>query len=216
MFWISESKISPIAMIVGAAVTVSSTMTVSQQAFAGENMVSLTDSVSVQSSFTAQNVNVSAIKPKVFVLEQSLSSFLRQAARRSGYQIALSKRVKGVLKKVELPTDIREIMPEIAEQFDLKWHYQQKQLFVSVSSENANRVIFLGSMRYDDLQRAIEQAGIESSSYELSHVEESNSVIVNGSVSYISNIELIIDSYQKNKKNKKSGVKVIRFGVVGN
>lgn len=185
-------------------------------AFALDQQVSLSPSTSVNLSFTAESKEEAVTAPQVHVLEQPLQMFLRQAARRSGYQISISKRVRGTLKKAVLPSDIRKIMPQIAEQYDLKWHFQKKQLFVSLGSEVANRIIYLGAMKFEDLEKAAEQAGIESESYDMSFVEESNSVIVNGSVAYISNIELIIDSFKKNLGEKKIDVKVIRYGVVGN
>jgi len=185
-------------------------------AFALDQQVSLSPSTSVNLSFTAESNEEAVTAPQVHVLEQPLQMFLRQAARRSGYQISISKRVRGTLKKAVLPSDIRKIMPQIAEQYDLKWHFQKKQLFVSLGSEVANRIIYLGAMKFEDLEKAAEQAGIESESYDMSFVEESNSVIVNGSVAYISNIELIIDSFKKNLGEKKIDVKVIRYGVVGN
>ncbi len=185
-------------------------------AYAMDKQVSLTPSTSVNFSYVAEEEQQAITEPQVHVLEQSLPVFLKQAARRSGYQLSLSKRVRGTLKKAVLPSDIRKIMPQIAEQFDLKWHFQKKQLFVSVGSEVANRVVYLGSMKFRDLEKAAEQAGIESNSYTMSFVEESNSVIINGSVPYIANIELIIDSFKKNLSEKKVDVKVIRYGVVGN
>ena len=185
-------------------------------AFALDQQVSLSPSTSVNLSFTAESKEEAVTAPQVHVLEQPLQMFLRQAARRSGYQISISKRVRGTLKKAVLPSDIRKIMPQIAEQYDLKWHFQKKQLFVSLGSEVANRIIYLGAMKFEELEKAAEQAGIESESYDMSFVEESNSVIVNGSVAYISNIELIIDSFKKNLGEKKIDVKVIRYGVVGN
>jgi len=180
-----------------------------------EKQVSLSPTTSTNLSFEAEDAVQNSAPPQVHVLEQSLSTFLRQAARRSGYEISLSKRVRGTLKNSVLPSDIRKIMPQIAEQFDLKWHFQKKQLFVSIGSEITNRVIYLGAMKFEDLEKATKQAGIENNSYDMSFVEESNSVIVNGSVSYISNLELIIDSFKKNLGEKKVGVKVIRYGVVG-
>lgn len=166
-------------------------------------------------SFSAVD-NAPAAVPTVYVISQPLPAFLRQAARRNGYQITLSKRVRGVLKKRTLPMDIRKILPEIGEQFDLKWHFQQKQLFVSIGAENTTRLIYLGQMKMDQLREAMQQADIESDAYDLSYVSESNSVLVNGSVSYIASLELIAESYNKNLANRKSNVKVIRYGTVGN
>lgn len=191
-------------------------LSIASPVFALDKQVSLSPSTSVNLSFTAENKEEAVTAPQVHVLEQPLQMFLRQAARRSGYQISISKRVRGTLKKAVLPSDIRQIMPQIAEQYDLKWHFQKKQMFVSLGSEVANRIIYLGAMKFEDLEKAAEQAGIESESYDMSFVEESNSVIVNGSVAYISNIELIIDSFKKNLSEKKIDVKVIRYGVVGN
>lgn len=185
-------------------------------AHADDKIVSLSDQRTTTYSFVAEDAPTPVEEPKVFVMEQSLPVFLRQAARRSGYQITLSKRVRGTLKKAVLPADIRKIMPEIAEQFDLKWHYQNKQLFVGIGSEETNRVIFLGRMGFDDLKRAMEQAGFSSETYSLSFVDESNSVLASGSVAYISNIELLVEAYKKDKSQSKVNVKVIRYGNVGN
>lgn len=180
-----------------------------------ENQALLNSDTSAKMSFGVAQQEPSAV-PTVHVISQPLAAFIRQAARRNGYQVTLSKRVRGVLKKRTLPMDVRKILPEIAEQFDLKWHFQQKQLFVSIGAENTTRLIYLGQMKMDQLKDAMQQAKIESDAYDLSYVEESNSVLVNGSVSYIASLELIAESYNKNAANRKSNVKVIRYGNVGN
>ena len=164
----------------------------------------------------ANDVNDNAVQERsVYVVNQSLPTFLRQAARRSDYEIKISKRVRGVLKKRRLPIDIKKILPEIAEQFDLKWHFQNKQLFVSIGSENTTRLIYLGQMKYPKLQESMEQAGIEGDAYDLSYVEESNSILVNGSISYIASLELLAESYNKNLSSRRTNVRTIKFGKIG-
>lgn len=152
---------------------------------------------------------------QVFVIEQKLPEFLRQAARRNNMRATISKRVRGVLRKVNLPLDIREIMPQIEEQFDLVWHIQQNQLFVSLGSENASRLIFLDGMDMNDLSMAMDDVGMRAAAFDLSYVEDSNSVMVNGPVSYVAGIELIVQSYNKNRSLKRNKVRVIRYGSVG-
>ena len=152
--------------------------------------------------------------PVVYIIEQHLPEVLRQAARRNGYEIKLTKRVRGVLKKTQLPIEINAMMEKIAPQFDLKWHYQNKQLFVSLGSESASRLIYLGKMDMEQLESAMKDAGIKGDKYELSYVEESNSVLVNGPVSYIANIELLAESYNKNIDSGNKRIKVIRYGNV--
>ena len=152
--------------------------------------------------------------PVVYIIEQQLPEVLRQAARRNGYEIKLTKRVRGVLKKTQLPIDINAMMEKIAPQFDLKWHYQNRQLFVSLGSESASRLIYLGKMDMEQLESAMKDAGIKGDKYELSYVEESNSVLVNGPVSYIANIELLAESYNKNIDSGNKRIKVIRYGNV--
>ena len=152
---------------------------------------------------------------QVFVIEQKLPEFIRQAARRNNMRATVSKRVRGVLRKVNLPMDIRQIMPQIEEQFDLVWHIQQNQLFVSLASENASRLIYLDGMNMNDLTEAMETVGMRTAAFDLSYVEDSNSVLVNGPVSYVAGIELIVQSYNKNKNLKRGKVRVIRYGSVG-
>lgn len=198
------------AMLIASSVANASGFSLS----AATTQALLTPEASTRMTFSAVKNEPDAV-PTVYVVSQPLPAFLRQAARRNGYQITLSKRVRGVLKKRTLPMDIRKILPEIAEQFDLKWHFQQKQLFVSIGAENTTRLIYLGQMKMDQLREAMRQADIESDAYDLSYVAESNSVLVNGSVSYIASLELIAESYNKNLANQKSNVKVIRYGNVG-
>ena len=153
-------------------------------------------------------------KPKIYVVEQSLPDFLRQAARRNGYEITMTPRVRGTLKKMTLPLDIEEMLEKIAPQFDLKWHFQQKQLYVSLGSESSTRLIFLGETNMEDLEQAIQGAGLSKQAYDLTYVEDSNSVIVNAPVSYIASVELIAEALGKNKSNKRDKLKIIRFGNV--
>lgn len=153
-------------------------------------------------------------KPKIYVVEQSLPDFLRQAARRNGYEITMTPRVRGTLKKMTLPLNIQEILEKIAPQFDLKWHFQQKQLYVSLGSESTTRLIFLGETNMDELEQAINGAGLKTQAYDLTYIEDSNSVIVNAPISYIASVELIAEALGKNKSVKKGKLKIIRFGNV--
>lgn len=73
--------------------------------------------------------------PKVYVVEQGLPEFLRQVARQNGYEITLSNRVRGTLRRVEMPLDIKEILRRLAGEFDLRWRFHDKRIFVSVGSE---------------------------------------------------------------------------------
>jgi len=153
-------------------------------------------------------------EPTIHVVEQSLPDILRQAARRNGYQITLTPRVRGTLRKMTLPLDIEKMLVKIAPQFDLKWHFQQNQVYVSVSSENTTRMIFLGKTKMKELENALEGAGMKTQNNNLTYVEDSNSVIVNGPASYIASVELLAESLNKNKEIKKDKLKIIRFGNV--
>lgn len=173
---------------------------------ANANNVSLQQTQSITAPQTKQ--------PKIYVVEQSLPDFLRQAARRNGFEITMTPRVRGTLKKISLPLNIEEMLEKIAPQFDLKWHFQQKQLYVSLGSESTTRLIFLGETDMKNLEQAIEGAGLKTQAYDLTYVEDSNSVIVNAPVSYIASVELIAEALGKNKSNKRDKLKIIRFGNV--
>lgn len=153
-------------------------------------------------------------QPKIYVVEQSLPDFLRQAARRNGYEITMTPRVRGTLKKMALPLNIEEMLEKIAPQFDLKWHFQQKKIYVSIGSETTTRLIFLGETEMEDLEQAIKGAGLKTQAYDLTYVEDSNSVIVNAPVSYIASVELIAEALGKNNTIKRDKLKIIRFGNV--
>lgn len=152
--------------------------------------------------------------PMVHVVEQALPEFLRQAARRNGYQVTMTPRVRGTLKKISLPLDLDELLEKIAPQFDLKWHFQENQLYVSVGSENTTRLVFLGNTKMLELEKALTGAGLKSENYNLTYVEDSNSVIINGPVSYIASVELLTESLSKNKQIQKDKLKIIRYGNV--
>ncbi len=173
----------------------------------------------VSSTQTQTNNTAQAQKPsarKIFVVEQSLPDFLRQAARRNGLEITMTPRVRGNLKNISLPLNMEGILKQISSQFDLKWHFQKKQVYISIGSENTTRMIFLGKTKMKDLESALEGAGLSSPSYDLNFVEDSNSVIINGPASYIASVELLAESLGKNKKTKRDNLKIIRFGTVNN
>jgi len=153
-------------------------------------------------------------EPAIHVVEQSLPDILRQAARRNGYQITMTPRVRGTVRKMTLPLDIEKMLVKIAPQFDLKWHFQQNQVYVSVGSENTTRMIFLGKTKMEELENALDGAGLKTQTNNLTYVEDSNSVIVNGPASYIASVELLAESLNKNKEIKKDKLKIIRFGNV--
>lgn len=170
-------------------------------------------------SATAQSVTLSgnaAGQQTIHVIEQPLPEVLRQAARRTGYQITMTSRVRGTLQKVTLPLDMEKLLQQIAPQFDLKWHFQENQLYVSVASENTTRMIFLGKTKMEDLESALEAAQFKAEGGNLTHVKETNSVIINGPVSYVAGVELLAESLTKNNKAKRDTMKIIRFGNVSN
>ena len=153
---------------------------------------------------------------QVVVVKQGVVEFLRQAARHNNMRATISKKVRGVILDAQFPTDIRKIMPLLEKQFDLIWHVQQNQLFVSTGSENETRLVYLAGMGFNELNQGMKDVGMSPDSYDISYVEDSNSVLINGPASYIAGIELITASYNKNKKSKRGNIRVIRFGNVGN
>jgi len=203
-----------IALTFTTAVLGSSVYANAQSQNSNVSLLDTTESSKLQYSTATAFETKQTDAPMVYVIEQSLPDFLRQAARRNGYQINISSRVRGVLKKMSLPLDIKEILKTIAPQFDLKWHFQQQQIFVSVSTESTTRLIFLGNMKMENLESALSGAGLTKNAYDISYVEESNSVIVNAPVSYIASVELIAEAFNKNKKAKKDRIKIIKYGNV--
>lgn len=168
----------------------------------------------VQTSEEIQPSN-SVNEISVHVVDQDIGEFIREAARREGYEVTVSRKVRGRIQRMTLPLDVEQIMEQLSPQFNLKWHYQQKHIFISTGQENTTRLVYLGVMDMNELTTAMNTAGIKSNMFEMSYVEDSNSVLVNGSASYIAGIELLADAYNKNSTNRKSNVRIIRFGRVG-
>lgn len=154
--------------------------------------------------------------PSIFIAEQNLQEVLRLVAKRNNVQLNLTRKVRGTIRNTELPLEIRAFMEMLGKQFDLKWHFLNNQLFVSTSYDDASRMIFLGSMNFDELKSAMSSLGLEPETYEMAYIDDTNSVFVNAPASYIANIELIAESFNKNNSNTPTTVKVIRGGRVGN
>lgn len=171
------------------------------------------------SQVNAQSVNITNSKPNkqaIYVIEDSLPDVLRQAATRNGFEITMTSRVRGTLQKITLPLNIEKMLEKIAPQFDLKWHFQDNQLYVSVGSENTTRMIFLGKTKIKDLEKVLKTAQFKSQGANFTYIEDSNSVIVNGPVSYVASVELLAESLTKNKAAKREKLKIIRFGNMSN
>ena len=167
----------------------------------------------------AQSVNITNSKPNkqaIYVIEDSLPDVLRQAATRNGFEITMTSRVRGTLQKITLPLNMEKMLEKIAPQFDLKWHFQDNQLYVSVGSENTTRMIFLGKTKIKDLEKVLETAQFKAQGASFTYIEDSNSVIVNGPVSYVASVELLAESLTKNKAAKREKLKIIRFGNMSN
>ncbi len=183
--------------------------------------VSSTSGVAQSAKMDAGSVSSVTAEPAsgparvVHVVDQDVAEFIREAARRDGFEVTLSRKIRGRIQRLTLPLDIMSILKSITAQFDLKWHFQQNHIFVSTGQENTTRLVYLGAMDMSELDSAMGKAGIKSETFEMSYVEESNSLLINGSVSYIAGIELLADAYNKNAVNRKSNVKIIRFGRVG-
>lgn len=158
------------------------------------HLAALSTTESTKRSFSAEDIAQRNTQSRVYVLEHALPDFLKIAARRNGYQISLSDGVDGMIRKAALPSDIRKIMRELSGQFDLKWHIQNKQLFVSAGAEGIDRIIDLGATEFRKFQSAIRKAGIDSGSGDISHQEESNTLRVNGSTAFVSKIEHLVES----------------------
>ncbi|MEZ5792448.1 MAG: hypothetical protein R3D34_17265 [Nitratireductor sp.] len=144
----------------------------------------------------------------IFVVNQKLRDFLILAGRRFGIQITVSSGIKGVIQNQALPGDLDGILNTLSSQFEFAWYRENNAIRVTSSKDSASRVIYLGRMSYEELVTAIAEAGIKPDGYELSHIESSNSVSLNGPAELIAKVELIAEAY--NKRN--SGVRLIKRG----
>ena len=169
--------------------------------------------IGVESEPTARVVKKAKVESTgaedgIVVVDQPLRDFLIMAGRRFDIRITVSPKVKGDIQNLSLPGDIDGILDTLAAQFQFDWYRENDSIRVTSSKESVSRVIYLGRMSYEEVVQAIKDAGIKTDSFELTHIESSNSISLNGPAELIAKIELITDAY--NKRN--SGVRLIRRG----
>lgn len=132
----------------------------------------------------------------IYVVEQSLPDFLSQLASRNRVKLTLSENVSGVLKKISFPMKLELILPEISKAYGLEWHMHGKDLFVSSSLENVNRLITLGDMDFNKLRQELNAIGLNPGVNKMSFLVEKNAITLIGSSKYIAKVEAIVKNYQ--------------------
>jgi len=130
----------------------------------------------------------------IYVLKQDLEGFLRQVAGRNNINLIVTERVTGQLEKISLPMELDLILPELARTHGLQWHFENRDLYVSSNLENANRLIKLGSLNIAGFHAALKKAGIRTGSNRVKHNKDQNSVLIIGSLQFISAVEQIVRS----------------------
>ena len=128
----------------------------------------------------------------IYVIEQPLPDFISQLAARNSFQLSLSDKVSGTLKKISLPMEPELILPELSKTFGLQWHMKNKHLFVSSSLENENRLVQLRDMSLTTLKKAIHKAGLNPGANKMNYLEEKNAITLIGSRIYIAQIEALV------------------------
>ena len=128
----------------------------------------------------------------IYIIEQPLPDFISQLAARNNFQLSLSDKVSGTLKKISLPMEPELILPELSKTFGLQWHMKNKHLFVSTSLENENRLVELKDMSLATLKKAMHKAGLNPGANKMKYLEEKNAITLIGSRSYIVQIEAIV------------------------
>lgn len=133
----------------------------------------------------------------IYVIKQSLPDFLSQLASRNNLELTMSESVSGDLERISLPLQIELVLQELSASFGLEWHMQGKQLYVSNSLENINRLIDLGELNLFQLKQLIAKSDLNPGANKMTFIEDRNAITLMGSSMYISRIEALIKNYQK-------------------
>lgn len=144
----------------------------------------------------------------VYVVQQPLRDVLEKAARRAGQKIVIASAVRGDVVSTSLPGDLDAMLDELAATHNLGWYRERDVIRVTPAPDGATRVLFLGSMTFEELRRALADAGLNEANYQIRYVDNSNSVIVTGAPDLVARVELVAEAF--NKRN--SGVVVLRGG----
>ncbi len=128
----------------------------------------------------------------IYIIKQPLPDFITQLASRNKLKLTLSDQVKGQLEKISLPMKLELILPELAKSHGVEWHIQGKHLYVSNMLENTNRMINLNQVQFEQLKRAINNAGLNPGTNKISFVKDKNAVTLIGSSLFISKVESIV------------------------
>ncbi len=174
-------------------------------AFAAKNVQSsmLKSNQSYRSNFSSQpnldkgEVVLPVQASIIYIIEQSLPDFLSQFASRNKLQLTISEQVQGKLKKLSLPMQMELTLSQLAKSYGIEWHMQDKNLYVSNSLENVNRLIELGNMNLSTLKQAIKKAGLNPGANKMSYLKGKNAITLIGSASYIAHVEALIKNNQK-------------------
>lgn len=132
----------------------------------------------------------------IYVIKQSLPGFLSQLASRNDLELTMSKSVSGTLKKISLPLQTELVLEELSTSFGLEWHMQGKQLYVSNSLENTNRLINLGNLNLFQLKQLISKSGLNPGANKMTYLEDKNAITLIGSSMYISRIQALVNKHQ--------------------
>lgn len=128
----------------------------------------------------------------VLVVRQKLPDLLKQVTRRMGYRLTLSSTITGLVEGGRYPIHVERMMPQLAEQYALLWHLQDKELFVSSIEEWSERRIHVGNLSRRELFNAIRDAGVRIGNQQFAFPSNSQEMLVSGEASFITKMESIV------------------------
>ncbi|MEO0327238.1 MAG: hypothetical protein AAF217_01440 [Pseudomonadota bacterium] len=138
-------------------------------------------------------------KPVVLIINQSLSEVLSLAAEYNGYELIFSGALGGTLMHMALPYDVREMLHQLSTEYDLAWHFDAPELYVSDRSTQVTREIFIGNVLLNTFGKVAETAGIAKSMYSIQPKTNDNSLTVTGPASYIDGLSAIAKRLTKER-----------------
>ncbi len=140
---------------------------------------------------------------KFYVFSSKVTDFIKDLVRDDNISIKMSSKVKGRLNKRKLNGTRENILDRLAREFEFDWFLHDRMLYISNQSESVKRHINLGGLPANDVEKVLENAGLDLQRFPIRHINGGKSLIVSGPPSYVALIETVIEKIQVPKEEEK-------------
>jgi type III secretion protein C len=129
-----------------------------------------------------------------YLFDQTISNFLNELERSSGFRFQTSPLVKGRLRNLSISGTPSEVMDIIANDLGLDWYGFNDVIYVSTKAEAGMRVVRLGNLNADHALTVLRESGLSVDQYSVQVAAGGTALALSGPPTFLALAEAMIES----------------------